>query len=115
MTRDLTCIVCPRGCELEVQIDGKEVLRVLGNACNRGSEYAFTEFNAPMRILTTTVAVEGGGVLPCKTNKGVPKDMLLECMKEINKLTVPKNTVIGQVIAWDILGTGADLVATANA
>ena len=111
----LTCIVCPRGCELEVTLDGKEVISVIGNVCKRGKEYAMTEFTAPMRTLTTTVAVEGGGVLPCKTSKPIPKEMLFECMNEINKLRVPKGVVINQVLVSDILGTGADIVATANA
>ena len=110
----LTCIVCPRGCELEVCLEGKEVVGVIGNACKRGKEYALTEFIAPMRTLTTTVALEGGGVLPCKTSKPIPKEMLFECMQEINKLRAPKNAVINQVLVENILGTGADLVATAN-
>ena len=111
----LTCIVCPKGCELEVRLEGKEVIAVIGNACKRGEAYARTEFTAPMRTLTTTAPIEGGGVVPCKTDKPVPKELLFECMIAVNKLRVPKDTKAGDVLLDNILGTGANIIATANA
>ena len=64
MTKKLTCIVCPMGCQLKVELDGKRVVSVEGYTCKRGLAYAETEFTAPMRTLTTTAPVEGGGVVP---------------------------------------------------
>ena len=110
----LTCIVCPKGCEIEVRLEGKEVVSVIGNVCKRGEAYARTEFTAPMRTLTTTAPIEGGGVVPCKTDKPVPKELLFDCMKAVNALRVPRETKTGDVLLENILGTGADLVATEN-
>ena len=33
MVRKLTCIICPLGCELTVQTEGKNVVDVKGNTC----------------------------------------------------------------------------------
>lgn len=107
--RNLTCIVCPRGCQLVAEKENGEI-RVSGNACKRGAEYAVSECTAPMRTLTTTAAVEGGGVIPVKTNAPVPKEKLFECMELINQVTVPKNTSIGYVVIKNILDSGADVV-----
>ena len=84
MIRELTCIVCPKGCQLKVELDGKKVVNVEGYTCKRGLAYAESECVAPMRTLTTTAPVEGGGVVPGKTNKPVPKELLFECMAEVN-------------------------------
>ena len=34
--RNLICIGCPMGCELNVEIEGKQVVSVTGNTCKRG-------------------------------------------------------------------------------
>ncbi len=112
MKRELTCIVCPKGCPLTVEtVDGKEI-KVIGNTCKRGEEYAISECTHPMRTLTTTAPVEGGGVVPVKTNAPVPKEMLFKCMDEINKTVVPAGTPLGFTVIKNILDTGADVVTT---
>ena len=113
MKRKLTCIVCPKGCEIEIEYNEKtkEVYSLTGQGCRRGEEYARVECIAPMRTLTTTVKVEGGGLLPVRTNKPVPRAMLSDCMKVINAVTAPEDVVFGEVIVGDILGTGADVIA----
>ena len=114
MTRDLTCIVCPKGCQLKVELEGKKVLSVTGYTCKRGLTYAETECTAPMRTLTTTAAVDGGGVVPVKTDKTIPKELLFEAMKEVNKIRVPKDAKLGDVVIENLLGTGANIVLTRN-
>ena len=114
MIRELTCIVCPKGCQLKVELDGKKVVKVEGYTCKRGLAYAESECVAPMRTLTTTAPVEGGGVVPVKTNKPVPKELLFECMAEVNKAYVPADAKLGDVVIENILGTGADVVTTRN-
>ncbi len=115
MIRELTCIVCPKGCQLKVELEGKEVLSVSGHTCRRGEEYAKAECVAPMRTLTTTAPLVGGGVIPCKTDRTIPKELLFDCMKVVNEARVPANVKAGDVIVENILGTGANVVATANA
>lgn len=114
MIRELTCIVCPKGCQLAVQIGGKNVLSVSGHSCRRGEIYAVNECSAPMRTLTTTAFVNGGGVVPVKTDRAVPKELLFDCMKEINAVRVAHDTKIGDVVIENILGTGANVIATRN-
>ena len=114
MIRELTCIVCPKGCQLKVELEGKKVLSVTGNTCKRGVVYAENECVAPMRTLTTTAAVEGGGVVPVKTDKTIPKELLFEAMKAVNEARVPKDAKLGYVVIENLLGTGANIVTTRN-
>ena len=114
MIRELTCIVCPKGCQLKVELEGKTVLSVTGQTCKRGEAYAQAECTAPMRTLTTTAAVVGGGVVPVKTDKTVPKELLFDCMKEINAARVPADAKVGDIVIENILGTGANVITTRN-
>lgn len=113
MTRELTCIVCPKGCQITVELDeSKRVLSVNGHTCKRGEEYANTECTAPRRTITTTVAVAGGGVVPVKTDKTVPKELMLDCMAVINRARVERGTPLGTVVIENILDTGANVITT---
>ena len=114
MIRELTCIVCPKGCQLKVELEGKKVLSVTGNTCKRGVTYAEAECVSPMRTLTTTAAVEGGGVVPVKTDKTIPKELLFEAMKEVNAVRVKADAKLGDVVIENLLGTGANIVTTRN-
>ena len=114
-SRNLICIVCPKGCKIEVELEGKEVINVKGHTCKRGLEYAKSECLSPMRTLTTTAPLENGGVVAVKTDRPIPKELLFECVALINKTTVPKGTKIGTVIIPDVLSTGANVITTANA
>ncbi len=89
MIKDLTCIVCPMGCSLKVELEGKKVLSVTGNTCPRGEKYAVAEFTNPERTVTTTIKCDNGEVLPVKTDSSIPKDKIFECMK---KSTQPLHT-----------------------
>ena len=116
MERILTCIVCPKGCELRVTLDeGGKITDVSGYTCKRGLAYAEAECTHPTRTVTSTVRCEGGAVLPVKTSAPIPKELIFAAMKEINSALAKNDAVIGDVIIRDILGTGADVVATADA
>lgn len=116
MIKEMTCVACPLGCSITVEYDGTKVLSVTGNTCKRGDAYARTEITNPVRSLTSTVAVSGGAhpVVPCKSSAPVPKGMMKDCMKEINKARAAAPVKIGDVLIENILGTGADIVATDN-
>ena len=62
-TRELICINCPLGCGLTVTLEQKKVIKVEGNTCPKGKEYAEKEVTAPVRMLTSSVRVNGG-VMP---------------------------------------------------
>ena len=116
MEKQLICVTCPRGCTLTVDCEGAEVKSVSGNFCKRGDTYARNEITNPLRSLCSSVKVDGGvhPVVPVKTSCPIPKSLLFDCMKEINSVTVTAPVTLGQVIIHDVLGTGADIVATNN-
>lgn len=113
---ELTCICCPIGCGLRATLEDGQVVRVTGNTCPRGEAYARREAVAPMRTVTSSVAVEGGvrPVVPVKTVPDVPKDRIFSVMDAIRDLTVPAPVRAGDVLLRDVAGTGADVVATAG-
>lgn len=113
--RQLTCIVCPRGCALTVELsDSGEVLSVSGNLCPRGNTYAINECTNPMRTVTSTVRCENGAVVAVKTSKNVPKSRVFDVMTEINSTTAQNEIKVGDVIIADVCGLGVDIIATAN-
>ena len=115
--KNLTCIVCPRGCTLTVTLDSEvanPVVSVEGQGCKRGVEYATAECTHPTRVLTTTAPTVDGGVVPCKTDRARPRELLFEAMKAVNSLSAPAVVRIGDILLPDLLGTGANIVATAN-
>ena len=113
--RELTCIGCPLGCALKVEMRGGEIL-VRGNSCKRGEKYAKTEVVCPKRSITSTVAVCGGRIarLSVRTAQDVPKDSIFACMEEIRKIRVDAPVWIGEVVLKDCAGTGVDIIATKN-
>ena len=114
MQKELTCIVCPMGCRMLVELDGATVVSVSGNTCPRGKQYAIDECTHPMRTVTSTARTTNGGVIAVKTNRVIPKELMFDCMQEINRVTVSLPVRVGDVIIPNVLNTGADVIATAN-
>ena len=112
MEKKLTCIVCPLGCQLTVQLNGREVVKVEGNTCPRGAEYARNECTNPQRTVTSTVRCENGGLVSVKTDRPIPKEKMSECMQLINKAVAKLPVSIGDVILSDVFGS--NIVATQN-
>ncbi|MDD4832406.1 MAG: DUF1667 domain-containing protein [Clostridia bacterium] len=109
----MTCINCPMGCQLEVKLNGKEVV-VTGNTCARGLAYGKQEFLLPMRTVTSLVKVRQGGVVSVKTSGQVPKSKIFDVLDQLKNIVVDKPVKIGDVIIKDVLGLGVDIVATKN-
>ena len=112
--RKLTCIVCPKGCDLLVTFDDGKIVNIEGFTCKRGKDYAVAECTAPVRTVTSTVAVEGGGVVSVKTTRPVPKELVFDVMKEINQVVVSSDVKIGDAVIRCVCGTDADVVITSN-
>ncbi len=116
--REMVCVSCPMGCAITIELDdNNEVISVTGNTCPRGDKYARQECTHPERMLTSTVKVEGGRlpVVPVKSASPIPKEMLFDAMKEVNKVTLKAPVTFGDVAVKDILGTGIDIVVTNEA
>ncbi|MGN0371694.1 MAG: DUF1667 domain-containing protein [Enterocloster sp.] len=114
--RELICIGCPLGCPVTVTMEAGEVLKVEGNTCKRGDDYARKEVTNPTRIVTSTVMVEGGTdvTVSVKTRSDIPKDKIFDCVKALKGITVKAPVHIGDVIVADAAGTGVDIIATGN-
>lgn len=115
--RELTCIGCPMGCAITVELEGEEILSVRGNTCAIGDRYARNEVTHPERTVTSTVVVDGSEKprISVKTKGDIPKDKIFDCMKEINAVRVKAPVKIGDVVIHDVAGTGIDVVATSHA
>jgi CxxC motif-containing protein len=113
MSEKIICITCPLGCQMEIDLEGKKVIKVKGHQCKKGLTYAQEEVTFPGRILTTTMRTNLPAVplLPVRSNKALPKSMLMACMKEIVKKVVDRPVKLGQVLIENILGSGVDIVA----
>ena len=116
MKREIICTICPVGCNILVEGEGENILSITGNECNRGLEYAKNEFSHPVRILTTSVKVTGSStpLLPVRSNKPIPKELIMDCMKVIKEVKVKAPIKSKDIIIADICGSGADIIATAS-
>ena len=113
---EMVCICCPMGCRLTIAPKEGGGWTVTGNSCPRGAKYAVQEMEAPERVVTSTVRVQGGAapLVAAKTASPVPKGSIPACLEAIRALAVPAPIAVGQVLAPDLAGTGVALVATAE-
>ena len=119
MEKELICIVCPKGCPLRVKTAVEAVVSVsdvTGHQCKRGSVYAVNECANPVRTLTTTVKISGSRqkLVPVKSSRLLPKGLLFDCMSVINSMMAKAPLKVGDIIIKNILGTGIDIISTAN-
>lgn len=112
--KNLTCIMCPIGCQITVDVAADGSMTVTGNTCKRGEVYAKQEVTAPQRVVTALFPLSGGGVVPCKTKGTVPKDRIFDVLKEIQAHKVSAPVSVGQVLIDNVLGLGVEIVATAD-
>lgn len=112
MTRELTCIGCPMGCALTVEVENGEAVSVAGNTCKIGENYARSEISAPVRAVTTTVLTAEGIPVPVKTAGSIPKEKIFEVVKDIKAAKVTLPVRLGDIIVSDAAGTGVAAVAT---
>ncbi|WP_010477249.1 DUF1667 domain-containing protein [Thermococcus zilligii] len=113
-TYRFTCIVCPLGCAIEVDLKEGKVLGVRGHTCPRGKEWAIQEVMNPKRVVMSVLPVEGGALptVSVKTAEPVPKERIPELMKFLAGIKLKAPVKIGDVVAeWE----GIKIVATRGA
>jgi CxxC motif-containing protein len=110
--KEYTCIVCPNGCSLHYD---ETTNTCSGNRCPRGAKYAESEFHNPVRSVTSTVrtSVPGYPVISVRTNREIPKTMVMQLMLELSKVTVSEYLPINSIVVKNVLNTGADIITTA--
>lgn len=130
MTKNLTCIACPRGCRLTVCFDehaqktlAADNIGVTGNRCPKGLAYGRQEVICPMRTLTTTIACRfkhgKNGVgktpyrLPVKTARDIPLAEMVHAISLIRNLSVEKPVRCGDTVGHIRTADGTDIPITA--
>ena len=111
MKRELTCIICPRGCSLTVEIQGNDT-KVTGNACSKGAEYGTNECLCPVRTVTSILRISNrtDTMVSVKTNKPVKKADIFSVMELLKNTSVEAPVKAGDVLISNVYG--ADIVAT---
>jgi len=110
---ELVCINCPLGCHLSAKdVDGQ--IKVTGNNCPRGEQYAINEMTCPKRTLTSTVRIKHSTheALPIITSNQIPKEKMFEVMKALKNIEVEAPIEVGQVIVSNICDLNVDIIAS---
>ena len=105
------CIMCPIGCEIEVD---EKTNTVTGNLCPRGKEYGLNEITNPKRVVTSVIKTSFG-TISVKTSTAIDKNCIYQCLEKIKEYSknnnIDKNTLkIGDTLLTDIFG--ANIVVT---
>lgn len=111
MERNITCIICPRGCSMVAKVTDGNV-SVTGNACPRGETYAVNECLHPVRTVTATVRVSNrpDTMASVKTAQPVAKNEMMDVMQVLRHTQVEAPLNIGDVILHNVCGS--DIVIT---
>ncbi len=116
MNRTLTCIGCPMGCTIEVELDeAGNFVSSKGWSCLIGKRYAQEEVTAPVRTVTALVGVNGRTEpLSVKTAAPIPKGKIFDCLEELKTVRVNAPVRIGDVVLDNVCGSGIPVVAARN-
>ena len=114
--KHFTCVTCPIGCEIDVELQDSDVVSIEGSKCAKGKEFVLQELEEPMRILTTTVRMKGAkwAMLPVRSDEPIPKRLFFQVIKELANIELQAPVKISDVIVGDVAATGANIVATRN-
>ena len=117
MEKEIICTVCPVGCRIRVTGEGDRIDSIEGFSCRRGEAYGRSEFSHPVRILTSTVLLTGSSapLLPVRSSRPVPKDLIGRCMEELRTVCVRAPVRRHEVIVPRILGTDIDIISSDTA
>jgi len=115
--REYTCVVCPNGCTLKVEVkDGEkpEFVRVEGNICKRGESWARQEVENPLRTIASSVLVRGGEfpLASVRTDSPIPLESIGAVMNDIRSITLDAPLEIGDVVIEKPAGTDCRIIVT---
>ncbi len=117
--REYTCVVCPNGCALRVEVGGgsePRFLSVTGNICPRGAEWARQEVENPLRTISTNVAVKGGTmpVVSVRTLDAIPLSRIKDVREGLKKRVLQAPLRIGDLVDDHPAGVPCRVVVTRN-
>lgn len=116
MLKKYTCIVCPNGCDITVNIEAGKMLSMEGEGCKRGYDYVKQELTNPERNIASSILLEGGSLplVSVRLSKSIPKEKISEVMAVIRKIHLKAPVSIGQIAIPNVLGLGSDVIVTKN-
>lgn len=83
---DIFCVLCPNGCEIKAETDPDGSMRVTGNKCPKGLQFAGQELRAAERIVTTTIKCNDGRLIPIRSLTPVPLNSMKEYIRECRNI-----------------------------
>jgi CxxC motif-containing protein len=112
--KTVTCILCPVGCKIQVDVVKGRCRAITGHLCRHGVGYAHAEAIDPKRMVTTSVLVENGEwpLVSVKTSAPLSRDKIFTVLEEIKKISVEAPIALGQILMADVGGTAVDIIAT---
>lgn len=119
MRKELICVICPNGCQLQAEIQEGEqpvVTDVTGNLCDKGPEWARQEIINPMRTIASSVLVEGGDfpLASVRTDSPISLKRIFDVMKEIKAVRLNAPVHIGDILIEKAAGLPCNIIATRN-
>ena len=110
--KTLICIVCPRGCHLNV--DEENDYKVTGHHCEKGETYGRNEAASSRSCRHSTVKVNSDihPRCPVKTDQSIPKDDVFHAMSLLDSVLLTPPIRRGDIVVENIAGSGAHFVAT---
>ena len=117
--KELICIVCPNGCQLQAQVEEGEktlVTEIRGHLCEKGPEWAAQELLTPMRTLTSSIIVEGGDLplVSVRTDSPIPLKSIPNIMQAIKNSKAKAPVRIGDIMVRNPAGVSCNIIATKN-
>jgi CxxC motif-containing protein len=117
MRKELICVICPIGCQLQAEIqEGQEpaVTDVTGNLCDKGPEWARQEIVNPMRTIASSVLVEQGDfpLVSVRTDSPISLKSIFHVMREIKAVKLKAPVKIGEIVIKNVAGLPCNIIAT---
>ncbi len=114
--RRMICLSCPIGCHLEVAEEAGGELKVTGNRCPKGLEYAREEYFSPKRIVTATCRSTSARMprVPVRTSRPLAVGLIKDLLAEIYAVELRPPRKAGEVIIRDFQGTGIDVILSTS-
>lgn len=117
--KTVTCIVCPKGCKINITYTEDTDFKILiqsvsGFSCIKGKEYIEQEVINPLRTLTTTIKTDNPHQkrLAVRSDSEIPLKDLKKVIKYLRTIVIKAPVTAGTCIAEKPLGLQTNIIAT---
>ncbi len=112
--KEITCILCPNGCDIKITYTSQEIQGIDGATCSKGNDYAKQEFENPVRTLTSSILVKGGDsdLVSVKTDEPIPLEKIMSIMEILKTFEVKAPVMVGDVLLENPADLNCKLIAT---